>query len=76
MLVVPLDDGQQVFAVLQGQLTDIGQALLRVLHRLQDQPPVAGHRRLLQLQGGVQAGIPQVWHWTWRDDHCKHTDFA
>lgn len=71
MLMVPLHNGQQVLAVLQGQLADMGQALL--LKGAQDSAPVAGHRRLLQLQRCVQAGVSQIGHWPWRNDNCSHS---
>lgn len=71
MLMVPLHDGQQVLAVLQGQLADVHQTLLVV--GAQDGTPVAGHWGLLPLQGGVQAGVPQIGHWQRGHLHCSHT---
>ena len=47
VLMVPLHNGQQVLAVLQGQLADVDQALLIV--GAQDSTPIAGHRGLLPL---------------------------
>lgn len=70
MLMVPLHNGQQVLAVLQGQLADVDQALLVV--GAQDGAPVGGHWRLLPLQGGVEAGVPQVGHGQWGHLHCSH----
>lgn len=71
VLMVPLHDGQQVLAVLQGQLADVDQPLL--VEGAQDGPPVAGHRGLLGLQGGVQAGVPQVGHRQGWHYHCTWT---
>ena len=71
VLMVPLHNGQQVLAVLQGQLTDVLQALL--IEGAQNRPPVAGHRWFLGLQGGVEAGVTQVRHWQRGHHHCTHT---
>lgn len=71
VLVVPLHNGQQVLAVLQGQLADVHQALLIV--GFQDGTPVAGHRGLFTLQGGVEAGIPQIGHRQRGHLHCRPT---
>ena len=67
--MVPLDDRQQVLAVLQCQLADVGQALL--LKGAQDGAPVAGHRGLLQLQRGVEAGVTQIGDWPRGHHHCR-----
>lgn len=56
MLMVPLHNGQQVLAVLQGQLADVDQALLVI--GAQDGASIGGHRGFLPLQGGIEAGIP------------------
>ena len=49
VLMVPLHNGQQILAVLQGQLADVHQALLIV--GAQDGTPVGGHRGFLGRQG-------------------------
>lgn len=74
MLMVPLHNGQQVLAVLQGQLADVHQALLIV--GPQDGTPVAGHRGLFALQSGIEAGIPQIGHRQRGHLHCRppHTN--
>ena len=72
VLMVPLYNGQQVLAVLQGQLADVDQALLVV--GAQDGTPVGGHRGLLPLEGGVEAGVPQVGHRQRGHLHCSHTN--
>ena len=71
MLMVPLHDGQQVLAVLQGKLADVHQALLIV--GAQDGTPIGGHRGLLPLQGGLDAGVSQVGHRQRGHLHCSHT---
>ena len=68
VLMVPLHNGQQVLAVLQGQLADVDQPLL--VEGAQDGPPIAGHWGLLSLQRGVYAGIPQVGHRQGWQHHC------
>ena len=69
VLMVPLYDGEQIFAVLQGQLADVAQALLIV--GAQDCSAICGHDWLFLLEGGVQAGIAQIGHGQWWYLHCR-----
>lgn len=70
VFMIPLHNGQQVLAVLEGQLADVHQALLIV--GAQDSTPVGGHGGLLSLQGGVEAGVPQVGHRQGGHLHCTN----